>query len=712
MQEPTPRIPEKFRVGEWQVHAGLNRLRFKGETVRVTPRAMRVLCELAGSAPEPVSRSCLIESVWTQANVGDEALTHVISALRKALGDDPRRPRYIQTIPKGGYRLIADVAPLPDETRSFSSTGRHSGERGWRSPSVRPVGVLALAAALATIAMLASLWKPAPDPDPPGPVPVTSLPGSESWPALSPDGRRIAFEWHSDIFLKLIGDDSLTRLTETSAQDHGPAWSADGTHIAFSRTSESSCSIHVAVVLSRQERKVADCGANSLPDLSWHPSGDWLAFSDSEAPLGGYAIHIVSLETNRRHPLFPEAPLRLDVNDILPAFSPDGSQLAFARSGLGATAIYAVRLEHPTPAPVGEPKLIYAPAADVEGFDWTADGRGIVFSSVRDGNSALWRIEASGRNLVPLAYGGFGAVQPSISRQGARLAFARRDIEINIWEANPDGDEKTPMPHPSILSSRIDFNPQLSPDGRHLAFVSTRSGSAQIWTSSGDSADPVRRTNGDWLIAATPAWSPNGKEIAFSARKGESLDLYRFSLAGGAPVQLTRNSAHDGDPSYSRDGRWIFFTSDSSGDFEIWKMPSAGGPPKQVTRGGGVAPNTSCDGRFVYYSKLDQAGIWRIEEKSKAVEQVMDLLHPRDWNNWALAPDGIYFVERSPDQSASIAYFSFEDGEVTERIEPSGDIGKDLAGGLTAARTGSFRTILYAQKDRDESDVMLLEGFR
>jgi DNA-binding winged helix-turn-helix (wHTH) protein/TolB-like protein/cytochrome c-type biogenesis protein CcmH/NrfG len=106
-----------LRIGEWWADPTTNELRRAGDTVRIEPRAMEVLMALAGRPGEVVSREQLLAQAWPGVVVGDEALTQSVIKLRRALGDSPRAPVYIETISKRGYRLIAPVggqpAPLP-----------------------------------------------------------------------------------------------------------------------------------------------------------------------------------------------------------------------------------------------------------------------------------------------------------------------------------------------------------------------------------------------------------------------------------------------------------------------------------------------------------------------------------------------------------------------------------------------------------------------
>ncbi len=99
----------RVRIGSWTVEPALNQLSTEGRTVKVEPKAMAVLLYLADRPGQVVSRDALLSAIWHGVVVGDDALTQVVVKLRKALGDAPEGPAYIQTISKGGYRLVAPV---------------------------------------------------------------------------------------------------------------------------------------------------------------------------------------------------------------------------------------------------------------------------------------------------------------------------------------------------------------------------------------------------------------------------------------------------------------------------------------------------------------------------------------------------------------------------------------------------------------------------
>jgi len=118
--ESSSRTRQQFRIGDWTVEPALNQLARDGRIVKLEPKAMSVLVYLADRPGQVVSRDALLSAVWPGVVVGDDSLTQVVIKLRKALGEVPDNPGYIQTISKGGYRLVApvlrsdEIGPAPE----------------------------------------------------------------------------------------------------------------------------------------------------------------------------------------------------------------------------------------------------------------------------------------------------------------------------------------------------------------------------------------------------------------------------------------------------------------------------------------------------------------------------------------------------------------------------------------------------------------------
>ena len=104
-----PPMPGALFVGDWRVESALHRVTGPDGPIHLEPKVMRVLVVLAEHAGQVVPKDRLLQSVWPDVFVGDEVLARAISELRRVFGDDAKAPRFIETIPKGGYRLIAPV---------------------------------------------------------------------------------------------------------------------------------------------------------------------------------------------------------------------------------------------------------------------------------------------------------------------------------------------------------------------------------------------------------------------------------------------------------------------------------------------------------------------------------------------------------------------------------------------------------------------------
>jgi len=146
----------RLHLGDWWVDPAANELGHAGKTVRIEPKAMQVLMALADGPGRVISREELLSAVWPGVVVGDEALTQTIIKLRRALGDNPRSPSYIETISKRGYRLIAPVRKVgaagPTEGAIEAALPHQASPRRRRRvplPALAAGVVLALAAAAA-----------------------------------------------------------------------------------------------------------------------------------------------------------------------------------------------------------------------------------------------------------------------------------------------------------------------------------------------------------------------------------------------------------------------------------------------------------------------------------------------------------------------------------------------------------------------------------
>jgi Tol biopolymer transport system component len=643
-------------------------------------------------------------------------------AISSIVQDSPRElerivARCLRKDPDRRFQHMDDVKIALEELKEESDSGKlATAQLGAkpRQPSrwVR-TGSVVLGLALIGTGIWLRLFQPgATGGPPPRVVPLTSYPGREMQPALSPDGKQVAFAWNGekednyDIYVKLVDAGTPLRLTTALADDLSPAWSPDGRYIAFRRSLPDGDGIFIIPALGGAERKLAQLVPGASAGLDWSRDGNFLAIVDEIAPSTPSCIFLLSLETGDTRQI--TWPPQASLGDSSPAFSPDGRYLAFARrrsSAVSVMDVYVARLNS------GEWRRLTFDDRSIAGLAWTPDSREVIFSSSRAGRLSLWRVSVSGGAPIRVAGAGGRASRPSVARQGNRLAYAESYSDTNIWRIQMpgpgSGDEagRVTQPEKLIASTWEDSQPQYSLDGKKITFTSEASGSYEIWACDSDGSNRIQLTSFGGPLAGSSRWSPDGRRIAFDSRREGSTDIYVVDAQGGTPRRITTETSDEVRPSWSRDGRWIYFGSDRTQGWQVWKVPAQGGQAVQVTRKGGYEAFESPDGKTLYYikSRTDR-GIWAVPTEGGKETQV---LREGDQSHWSLNEHGIYFMAQEP-TGVVIRFFHF----ATKQERQIAVVGKAASPGLGFCVSPDGRQALYEQVDQVVSDLMLVENFR
>ena len=715
-----------FQIDEWLIEPPLNQLSSNGRIVRVEPKVMEVLVCLAQNAGKPVSKEQFMSSVWAGTVVTDDVLSRCISELRKIFGDSPKKPHYIETIRKRGYRLVQPVekpeptvqetavaahSPAVEEsqqersTRLWNDVKKELGRRAddvWQNKS-NPwiwgsvVGVVAAVVLMLFFANQIFFPDEVTEP-PPRSVPFTSFPGEELDPALDPTGERVAFSWtgtgdNFDIYVKQIGGETPLQLTTDEGDERSPSWSPDGLKIAYIASDNGLNSIRSVPALGGSVRQLAEFGLRTISNIVWSPDGTTLAVSAQNEVYGAFSIYLLSVETLELVEL--THPPRYYHGDTAPSFSKDGQSLAFVRGVSGQIQdIYSASI-----ASGGNPRRLTSDYAEVTGLAWSDNN--IVFASVRGGTSNLWRIARTGGTPEWIASAGDDASvsQVSTSAESNLLTYARQTSDVNIWRYDVGVTPKA-----LIASTRWDSNPDISPDGSKIAYVSDKSGSYEVWTSDANGENSVQLTNLGGPLASMPKWSPDGSKIAFVTWQAGAADIFTIESAGGTPQPVVTSEAEDIAPSWSADGRHLYFSSNRNNGYQIWKTDlTHDSEPVQVTSIGGLSAFESDDGGAIYFVRPNEPGIWKIDNEANEIEMVIDTLDPTDWGNWELANNGIYMVRRYQGK-ALVTFYSFRTNRSTN-IATLTNVPVDP--GFSISSDGSW--FLYSRIDRAESDIVLME---
>lgn len=724
--------------GIFEADLGAGELRRDGQPVKLQGQPYRLLAFFLERPGVIVTRDELRMVLWPDNSFVEfeYGVNTAIKKVRSALGDAADSPRFIQTVPRKGYRFIAPVTvqgPADAGAPLLRAPVQRSLAAWWA------VGLLALVAA--------AIWLARPGSMPGGdsmPTPLAAYPGSEWAAAFSPDGRQVAFAWDGvnednyDIYVKSKGSDSLNRLTKDSATEFSPAWSPDGRRIAFLRDLGGG---RVAIMIVPAEGgfavKIAETDGPLLShhrNLAFTPDGNWLittadAGHGAGRKAGREGLFLYSVENGERRLLtLPPAGYFADTN---PAVGPDSRSLVFLRGpDLYSVDLYVLALKRDWTA-AGEPRRLTFWNRFATSPAWAPGGGEVILASGEYFNTRLWRVKVShsDRSSV-IASAGDGALLPAFSLDG-RMAFTQRRKKVGIWslDLGASAQSGTRLCRWPASSSRIDTHPRFSPDGSRVVFVSTRTGAYQIWVANADGSSALQLTAFQGAFVGMPGWSPDGSTIVFHAMKEGRFELYTISSAGGTPHRLTSSSRQEGGADFSSDGRWIFFTSNRFGDFEVWRMPAAGGEAVQLTRGGGQGARESADGRYLYFARTAPNGcggsdpvragssriatawlnpvcsdLWRMPanggEEACVLKSLLGL-------SFEVTANGVYYVGKcGADGRCPIYFYSFATGGSTSLAADT------LPGnnGLTVSPDG--RTLLRGQINEIGADLMVWESFR
>ena len=685
-----------FHIGDFRVDPDLNRIVQEQNghgPVQVEPKVMDVLVCLHAARGEVVLRDRILSEVWGETIVGPDVLTRAVGQLRKALGDDSQSPRFIETIPRRGYRLLATTdkdSPAPPPKRR-------------RVPLPIFFGLAILAGVVISMMLRDTFVIAERVVRPTRVFPVTSAAGKEIDPAVSPDGTHIAFAARPpgsaavNLHVHELATGQTRQLTFLDGHAQHPSWAPDGRTLAFVR--EDNLGVFTVPAEGGIPERVADCGHPEEHGLAWAPDGRGLIMAQQNEPGAPAQLVIVDIATGDARQLTDP-----DLNyegDFDPALSPNGRSVAFIRVRTsGAQDIYVA------PLGGGEVRRLTFDSQPLTGLDWSADGKHIIYSSMRAGVYALWQVDLEGGLPYLILGGGDKIKDPGTARTTDLVAFENWAYETNIWRQDLNaGTDGYPRPELLVRSNQWDLQPSYSPDGHSLAFVSTRNGASQLWLADADGSNPRRRTDFTESRVGIPRWAPDGSRLAITVMEGGQTDVFVIPAEGGPGFTLTSDPLDDLAPAWSRDGSHIYFTSRRSGSWQVWRKAIDDGTTEMVTVEGGFASAESADGQYLIFTRTDEIGLWEKPLAGGPARQILDGLYPGEWGNWAVTATGVCFVEHTEDGTA-FARWDRASNQVFKIVEVDSLVGQ----GLTVSPDG--RWLAYSRVDKAECDILAAEGFR
>jgi Tol biopolymer transport system component/DNA-binding winged helix-turn-helix (wHTH) protein len=722
-----------------------------GRRIRLQPQPFRMLELMLQRPGELITREEVCRALWNSDTFVefDHSLATAVNKIREALDDSAENPKFVETIPRRGYRFIGQLRLGPSangtplrtlESAPAPPTNGHASTRAlaqasalpWVQTSIdaiatavvrptirRATSIIAITALATAAVFLALRWSRS------GiersfadihVVPFTSLRGDEMSPAFSPDGSRIAFGWNGDpasgtpasgatsgakgydLYVKALGNETVLRLTSHPSEWISPTWSPDGTEIAFHRMDGADTGIYVVSALGGPERKLraTHIPYNLAAPLSWSRDGKWIAYGDASPNQPGDRMFLVSPTTLEVVPIPHQASC---LHEAVPTFSHRGDKLVY----VCVRSLKDVELDSVVPFKWQPITRLTGFVLGVPGMAWTPDDQGLVFSHASDDGPILDEFMFADGSTRRLTFAQ-NAEWPAISPVGDRIAYSSESDKVNIYRK----DLAHPRSPALALSSttREQENPQYSPDGKRIAFASSRGGSREIWMSdiAGTNLLQLSALKG---YATRPQWSPDGRKIVFGTHQGDNQEIFVIDVAEGVPRRVETNVKDISMPSWSHDGKWIYFRAFETLGHKIYRCPSTGGEAEPLhTSNDATSPQESPDGAVLYYTarSYNTALIALPLKRGSSESAVEGMPAINDENQWVVVPGGVYFVPAQAPRS--VYYFDF----ATKKSRVVFESQMPVADGLSLSPDG--RWLLYSQTDEENTDIMLADHFR
>ncbi len=550
---------------------------------------------------------------------------------------------------------------------------------------------------------------------------LTDLPGLEESPAISPDGKSVAFSAGVDgrrqLFVQLVGSGAPLQLTRDPIDHEGPRWSPDSSSIVyFSPAAPGALQGNlweISALGGEPRRIVSSVGGADVSRVDGRLALFRLAKEKIQlvtAPSDGSRFDVVATFTPATYYLYPR-------------WSPDGKWIAFQR---GDSVRFDVLV---APATGGEPRLLTHDNNNMSGFAWLPDSSGIVYTSNRDHSMpylstlGLWQATLRDDSVRRIASGEMSYSGPDISPTGT-IVVGRMKLQSDIWKFPVDGQPADNVRRGVRLTQQtgLVLTPTASPDDKEVAFLSDSGGHANLWVvNTGTGAlRQITHERDPATAVGLPVWSPDGRAIVFVSSRGNQGSTFGVWLVDPDGGNL-RSIANPGlGPAWSHDGRWVYYSTRGGAaatDAVLKKIPVNGGEAV-VVRTERLRNVIGSDGNTLYYlierPMLDGSPEFEIRAASPETAPFRVLARISSsrvpiWQilNPALSPDGKWLAQALTDGfTTNIWALSTTTGE-WRQITDFGRRATFIARRVSWSSDG--RSIIAAIGEGD-SDIVLLEG--
>jgi len=432
---------------------------------------------------------------------------------------------------------------------------------------------------------------------------LTDFVGMEEFPALSPDGKWVAFtadvSGRRQIWVRLLAGGTPLQVTQDDADHQYPRWSPDSSSLIYfspSQEPDGEGKIWQISALGGTARPLV----SSLSGGDLSHDGKHIAYFHSNQ--GDIELAVADPDGSNSRKLIV-LPNEYNYSDV--RWSPDDRQLGFQR---GRTFDYDVFY---VPAEGGSLHAITQDGNPLEGFAWLPDGSGVVYSSSR-GDTVLylrtmnlWSVKSGGKNLRQLSFGETSYISPDLDRHG-NIVATRRQIQFNIWRYPVDGSPEENVRHGVQITHQTGTvqTPSAGPGDRELVYLSDSGGHGNLWILNLETAQNRQVTfeHDPQLAIGVPVWSPDGKHIAYVKRglTAWNVDLWLMNPDGSDAHKVSDGG---GWACWSRDSQWLYFSPPSQNGFRIDKA-SPGGGGNLLVRAEGQKPAADSRGKLFFVQSL------------------------------------------------------------------------------------------------------------
>jgi DNA-binding winged helix-turn-helix (wHTH) protein/Tol biopolymer transport system component len=579
------RSNRSVRFQDFEVFLDSGELYKSGHRVKLSGQPMQVLTLLLDKAGQMVSREEIQKSLWPDTFVDvDHSLNAIVNRIREVLGDSAENPRFVETLPRRGYRFIAPVEHFPPANPDdlLELAPEHDTRPRRRSPGMLSIGL----AVVVTVVALSAFWEHRRPHENPKWVQLTSFADSATSPALSSDGRMIAFIRGPDtfvssgqIYVKMLPNGEPFQLTHDNLPKMAPAFSPDGIRLAYT-TTDAHLGWHtwVVPVLGGEPREILPNAAA----LTWLDR-EHVLFSEARS---GYRMAVVTSTESRSDERDVYVPQMASGTAMAhrSSRSPDGKWLLVVEmDGIGWRPCRLV------PFDGGSAGETVGPSGRCTYAGWSPDGQWMYFAADGGDGFHIWRQHLGGKAPEQLTFGPTEEEGIAINADGRSLITSVGVHQESVWIHNASGDRQVTFEGdasvPGLGFGGAAAHSVFSPDGTKLFYFVHKNASrefnaGELWAVDLESgkSEPVF----PGITISKFDIESDGKRIAFvSLDEQDKPCVWMAALDHSTPPRKLTSLESDG-PQFIQGDAFFFRGTEAGGDF-VYELKANEAVPQRVS---------------------------------------------------------------------------------------------------------------------------------